>query len=136
MIGRSDYELTAPPRLDLQELILSVCRRRWTNGVFLDADETVLIPLWSPHLAWRSPSREFFVFSDRATAEAWEELGPCPANWNRLLHFLWEPNGGGASAPLTVVVDELTADIRRFFDDLLATFREAAHFAPHPAEAA
>jgi hypothetical protein len=136
MIGRSDYQLLAPPLPDLPERVISVCRRRWPHGVFLDADETELIPLSSLKLAWRPPSREFFVFSDRATADTWDDLGPCPENWNRMLHFLWKPDRAGSSVPMTVVIDELTPDIQSLLDDLQATFREADYFAPHAAEAA
>ena len=89
---------------------------------FPNADETNLIPLGSQELAWHTPSREFFVYSDRATAEAWEELGPCAANWNRMLHFLWEPGGVNASSGVTVVLDELTADTQQLLDDLQASF--------------
>lgn len=134
MIGRSDYELMAPPVPDIPELILAVCRRRWPDGVFLDADETELIPLSSPRLAWHPQSREFFVFSDRATAETWDDLGPCPDNWNRMLHFLWQPGIAAEAVPVTVVIDELTPDAQRLLNDLQATFREAGSFAP--AEAA
>ncbi len=134
MIGRCDYQLVAPPIPDVPEWIISVCRRKWPHGVFLDADETELIPLNSPKLAWRSPSQEFFVFSDRGTAEAWDDLGPCAENWNRMLHFLWKAEE--EEAPVTVVIDELTPEVQKLLDDLQATFREAAYFVPGPAEAA
>src|SRR5579883_2194630 len=61
MIGRSDYQLVAPPIPDLPDWIIQVCRRKWPDGVFLDANETELIPLSSPKLAWRPQSEEFFI---------------------------------------------------------------------------
>jgi len=136
MIGRSDYQLVAPPIPDLPDWIIQVCRRKWPDGVFLDANETELIPLSSPKLAWRPQSEEFFIFSDRPTAEKWDDLGPCAENWNRMLHFLWQPSKTGAPAPVTVVIDEPTPDIQALLKDLQATFREAASFAPPVAEAA
>src|SRR5438045_2891861 len=94
MIGRTDRRLVAPPLDDLFDRIIAICRRRWPSGVFLDGEETVTVPLDSPALAWRMPSREFFVFSDQQTAEEWDDLGPCPKNWNRMLHFLCRKRRG------------------------------------------
>ena len=136
MIGRSDFELVAPPLPDLSEWITLVCRRRWPQGVFLDANETELIPLASPRLSRRPPSHEFFVYDSRQTAENWEELGPCAENWNLMLHFLWDLDASGTTAPVTVVIDELTPDIQTLFDDLQDTFHEAEYFARATAEAA
>ncbi len=128
-IGGIDNQLVAPAGVSTYASILAVCQQTWPNGVFLDADETELIPLRSQKLAWHSESDEFFVYSDRATAEAWEELGPCPENWNRMLHFL-RGRGGGPFATVTVVLDELTPDTRQLLEDLQDTFREAAYSAP------
>ena len=130
MIGGIDLEFAAPNSEVVFDGIITVCRRRWPRGVFLDADESQTFALRSRAFAWRKPSQEFFVFSDQETAENWEELGPCAANWNRMLHFLRKPNGENTSS-ITVVVDELTPDIQTFLDDLQATFRDAFYFDHH-----
>lgn len=130
-IGGVDTEFIAPAPAVAFEDIIAVCRRRWPHGVFLDADEAETVPLGGLAMAWRSPSREFFVFSDPQTADKWEDLGPCPENWNRMLHFICAVGGDGEHA-VTLVVDEVTADMRQFFDDLQATFRDALSFVNPP----
>lgn len=132
MIGRIECQLAAPPLDDISESILSVCRRRWPEGVFLDADEDRLIPLASPELAWRPPSDEFFVHENRRVAETWEELGPCAENWNKMLHFIIrrkdDPDGPYTS--VTVVLDEQTTETLSLLRDLRTTFRDAYVYAP------
>lgn len=127
MIGGIDYELVAPSGVDVSEKIVEACRRRWPHGVFLDAEETELVGLASPDLARRLASQEFFVSSDRATAEAWDELGPCEDNWNRMFHFIVDRQTGsnGPYTRVTVVVDEVTDDIQAFLDDVQKSFNEA-----------
>jgi hypothetical protein len=138
VIGRIDCELIAPPLDDVFEEIIAVCRRRWPHGAFLDGNETDIIPLDSPLFPWRTPSWEFFVFSDKKTAEEWDELGPCPENWNRMLHFLCRhrKDPAGSCIGVTVVVDEVTPDIGQLLKDLQSTFRDTFFFASPQAEAA
>ncbi len=136
-IGGVDIQFVAPTPDVAFEGIVAVCRRRWPHGVFLDAEETETVSLASPAMAWRAPSQEFFVFSDEETAEEWEELGPCPENWNRMLHFICDPPGSdaGREGGVTLVIDEVTADMRPFLDDLQATFRDSLSFGQPLAEA-
>lgn len=131
MIGRVDELLTAPASEGLIfDLTLRACERRWPNGVFLDADEEALLPLSGPAVWLRQPSGEFFVFSDRRTAERWDDLGPCEENWNQMLHFLLRPRQDqfGAYLSVTVVVDERTGEMVQFLRDLQETFFDSQPF--------
>lgn len=124
-IGGVDYLGLRAASLQIAfEGILSVCRRRWLNGVFLDGDEDQSLPLNAPELSLHPASREFFVFDSVETEENWDELGPCEANWNLMLHFLCDEQTGpeGAYTRVTVVLDEVTSDIQKLFDELQANF--------------
>lgn len=127
MIGGLECQLVAPPVDTVFDQILTVCRRRWPGGVFLDANEDRLLPLTGPDLAWHSPTDEFFVFRDRRVAETWDDLGPCEENWNQMLHFLLRKKEAavGSHINVTVVVDERTPEIAQLLDDLQFTFRDA-----------
>ena len=125
MIGRTDFfGLRAASLQIAYEGILAACRHRWLDGFFLDGDEIHSIPLNSPELLLRSASREFFVFDDLETAKNWDELGPCEENWNLMLHFLCDEqsDSDGPYTRVTVVVDEVTSDIQKLFDELQANF--------------
>jgi len=124
MIGGVEFPLIASDPEEAFEAVVRLCRLRWPDGVFLDADESELIPLAESELGLRPPSREFFVFSDRDLAERWDDLGPCPETWNRMFHFLCKPAEiqDGAESRVTVVVDEITPDVSRFLRDLQNAF--------------
>lgn len=125
MIGGVDFFGLKAGSLQLAyDGILAVCRRRWPEGVFLDGDEDDCLPLNSLKLAQHHASREFFVFDDLETAKNWDELGPCEENWNLMLHFLCDEqsDSDGPYTRVTVVVDEVTSDIQKLFDELQANF--------------
>ncbi len=128
MIGRTDFFGLRAASLQIAfEGILAACRNRWLDGVFLDGDEEHSIPLNAPELSLRSASREFFVFDKIETEREWDDLGPCEENWNRMLHFLCDEqaDSDGPYTRVTVVVDEVTSDIQKLFDDLQAYFNAA-----------
>ena len=131
MIGGIECKLVAPPIDDVFDLILSVCRRWWPDGDFLDANEDTLIPLTGPALAWQPQSDEFFIFHNRRVAETWDELGPCAENWNQMLHFLLrrQQTTNGQHTRVTLIVDERTHDVEQLLHDLQTTFRDADAFA-------
>ena len=124
-IGGTDCTMLVPRTHDAHSSILAIGRRLWPDGVFVDGDDTDVIPLASPALDARPPSREFFLFRDRETEAAWDELGPCPENWNRMLHFLIVDRQGadGPTTELTVVVDEVTPEIQQMLTDLELALR-------------
>jgi len=127
MIGGVDCEMRAPSGIDPSSRAVAVLRSCWPAGVFLDAEESEIVDLASPKIANRLPSREFFLYSDRATAETWEELGPCEENWNRMLHVLWDEqaDADGLFTRVTVVVDEVTPDMQNILEVLQTAFNKS-----------
>jgi hypothetical protein len=127
MIGGRDYALSVPAGVPAGEVFLRLCRTRWPDGVFQDADSDVLHPLSDP-LVFSSGANghEFFVFKTRRLAETWEETGPTSENVNHFLHFLAGPSRDGPYE-VTVVYDEMNEWMTDFFRELQAAIHEAAN---------
>src|SRR5262249_11032869 len=103
MIGGYDYEMTAPAGSKVGECVIAIMRHHWPAGVIVAENEDDAVPLASPDATEHASAAEFFVFSDRKTANEWDELGPCPENWNRMIHVLWEPESTGEPIIVTLV---------------------------------
>ena len=120
-IGGTDQVFNCPASDDTTDIVLRVCKRRWPNAAFHDAEETEVLSLSDGRVWWQfNTSTEFFVYQNSHIAEIWDEEGPSPLTWNLMLHFLVSAKRDeeGAYKQVTVVIDELTPDMRTFLEEL------------------
>lgn len=126
MIGGTDYVFRLPPcRVDdVGDMVIRWAKQLWPAAWF-ETDEMarpVSLAHGSPDV-WLGPADEFFLYQDEGAAAAWTELGATDSNRNQMLHVLVRPkyaNGQEESVQVTVVVDELTPEMR----DNLQTLQE------------
>ena len=137
-IGGRDILIAAPPDVSAAEFILRRMRQLWPDGYFQDADEEVYHPVDSPGVLIQGcRSREFFVFINRAAAEAWHRAGATPENTNSMLHFLVEDRPRSRRSPrhVTMVCDELSSTIESLAADLKKSFWGSRRTMPLPSAA-
>jgi hypothetical protein len=131
-IGGNDIVILARRRLPVADIILRLVRHLWPACVVQRADESVIHDLtradeWLYHIV----GEEFFMYRDKSAAEGWMRNGGTPENQNTMLHFLIDTTGAaGATSCVTVVVGEISTELRQFLDDLAKTIRGPLELRP------
>jgi len=126
IVGGNDIVIPAPPDVPVTDLILSRVRRLWPNGRFQGADEDVDHALGDIYVVMQGGrSREFFIYRDRPSFEAWERDGATPTNLETMLYFLIgdPPADGWGLRQVTLVCGERTGAILNLIGDLESSFR-------------
>jgi hypothetical protein len=124
--GGQDILIESPPDVLAADVILRWMRLLWPNAYFQDADQDDYHPIDSPSVLIKGGrSREFFVFIDRASAEAWHRDGATPENSNSMLHFLVDdlPRTRNRPRHVTLVCDEVSEAVKSLVADLKKSFR-------------
>lgn len=122
----NDIVLEAPPDAPVAELILGRVRRLWLDAWFQDADEDEVYRLSDIQVVVRGGrSREFYIYQDRSSVEAWKQDGATPENLETMLYFLIGDisNPENGYRQLTLVCGEKTETIRKLILDLNLSFR-------------
>lgn len=128
-IGGIDVILPVERDVAAAEIILEAVRTLWPGAIFEDADDAGTHSMDDPEI-WQywSASREFFIYRDRAAAEAWEKLGGVDENQNSMLHFLIASDSSGCDRRVTVVIGSRTVETEWLLRNLKENF-------DHPARA-
>lgn len=124
--GGRDILIEAPPGVSAADVIIRVMRLLWPTACFQDADHEDFHPIDSHKVMVQGGrSREFFIFVDRASAEAWHRDGATSENSNSMLHFLIDQATGNRRSPrqVTLVCDEYSGPIESLVADLNKSFR-------------
>ena len=132
-IGGIDLIRRAPIGAPVADLILRACRRRWPLGAFQDVEAEEPYSLQArEHWFQETASQEFFIFRDNAAAGSWTREGAVPANANTMLHFLLNDvdEGRRPYCEVTVVCDEVSAEIQALLDELDTSFQDALFHVP------
>jgi hypothetical protein len=125
MVGGTDIVLVGPSHLGISDLILRVCRDRWSECRFQDADSTDIRKLddpWVWHLG--TLSTEFFVYRDDAAATDWTKQGASPVVMNSMLHFIMRDlkQDGPSHVEVTLVCDQTDEVVSSIVDSLKSAF--------------
>ena len=121
MIGGLDAILIAPSNLAIADLILRVCRDRWPECLFQDADSSEVHNL-SESWVWESGtlSKEFFVYRDTQAAHCWQAAGAGAETSNSMLHFILRDQP--VHTEVTLVCDRLDEIIDSIIESLRSGF--------------
>jgi hypothetical protein len=124
-IGGQDAVLQVPAWDGTSDVVLRFVRQLWPHCVVESDDQPEPNALRSPS-DWLRATREkeFYIYRDLAAAKIWDEKGQDPSNWNRMFYVLLDDRPG-ETWQLTVVVDELSPDVRSLLEGLRATLWEA-----------
>ena len=126
IVGGNDIIIPAPPDVHVAEIILGRVRRLWPDGRFQDVDEEADHALDDIRVVMQGGRcREFFLYRDRPSFEAWERDGATSMNLETMLYFLIAdpPTGGRGLLQVTLVCGELNATIQKLVRDLETSFR-------------
>lgn len=126
--GGRDILIEAPPDVPIVDVILRWMRLHWPDAYFQDADQEEYHPIDSPLVFLHGGlSREFFVFIDAGSVEAWHRDGAIIENANSMLHFLVDAPPRTKNSPhhVTLVCDEVSEAIERLAADLKKSFGES-----------
>jgi hypothetical protein len=124
-VGGIDLVFPVRRRVPVADVILRLVRHLWPSCVIQRADESGVHDLTKPNeWLYHVVGEEFFIYRDILAAEAWMRVGGTPENQTTMLHFLIDATGlAGAFPNVTVVVGELTDELRHFLDDLASAIR-------------
>ena len=125
MIGGTDIILVGPSHLGISDLILRVCRDRWSDCHFQNADSLDVHKIDDPWV-WTlgTLSKEFFVYRDAEAANNWTTDGASREATNTMLHFILRDlsQDGLLYAEVTLVCDQLDAAVSSIADSLRSGF--------------
>lgn len=125
MVGGTDIILVGPSHLGISDLILRVCRDRWSDCRFQMADSLEVYKLDDPWV-WKlgTLSKEFFVYRDAEAASNWAKDGAGCEAANSMLHFILRDlqQAGLVYAEVTLVCDQLDDVVRSIVDSLKSGF--------------
>lgn len=118
MIGGTDYVFRLPPcRVgDVVDMVIRWAKRLWPNAWFEtdEMDGPIALSQGAPEI-WFHGVDEFFIYKNESAAAEWTEFGATESNGNQMLHVLVKPkyaNGAEDSVQVTIVVGELTSEVR------------------------
>lgn len=135
IVGGNDIVIEAAPDAWAGELIVARIRRLWPDAWVEDVDGDKAFPIDSAEVRQlAAESRQFFVYEDRAAADAWEQRGGTPDNQDRMIHVMLNDPPAGGMRSITLVVGAITPDLRQLLDDLAVSLKAArppARLAPN-----
>jgi len=124
MIGGTDVILTSPSHFDIADIVLRLCRDKWPNCVFQDANSEDVHSVHEPWV-WRfgTLSKEFFVYRDAQSASEWEECGANPESPNTMIHVLLRTSPEGSSeTEVTLVCTHSDEVVNSIIESLRSVF--------------
>jgi hypothetical protein len=135
-IGGQDILIEIPPDVSAADVIIRLMRQTWPGARFQDADRDDCNPIDSETVMVQGGrSREFFIFRDERSAEAWHRDGATSENAKSMLHFLVDDRPADPSSPrhVTLVCDEVSGAIESLVADLKDRFQGASRLHDLPA---
>ncbi|HEV3164273.1 MAG TPA: hypothetical protein VGZ22_09605 [Isosphaeraceae bacterium] len=127
MIGGIDLEFLVRGEVPVADIILRTVRRHWPEYIFENADDPEPAPLY-PRWPLPNPTgTEFFIYRDPRAAKSWARYGATKKNAGLMIHVLLgeQQNPPGEFHSMTIVVGDLSGEIKDIIDEVEIAFRDA-----------